>query len=115
MKTYRLVPGSVAALLYVHGGHLDPTQPAIFMNNETGVVYGPGAIPPSLNQSGLPLEVQTEINKYFEHVFSLEHETWKGPGPSPRAQYVDTAVPWTVEYDDWAERICDAYDKAKFS
>jgi len=96
---YKMQPSSIAALLYVvkSTDRLLP-QPCIYISAEKGVVYGHKDVP--LHRSDLPEEVQESIRKYFEHVFSLEHENWTVPGPSPRAAYCDTAQPWEIRVEN---------------
>lgn len=95
MTTFLLEPGSVASLLYLHRvGSTAPPVACVFSSFERGVLVGNSEKP--MADLGWPLEVQAQINKHFGTVFSLEHETWKGRGPSPRAQYVDAATPWEV-------------------
>lgn len=93
--TYELVPGSIASVMHVrrYPAHA-PMETVIWLSNEKGAVTGRRDTP--LAQSGWPQPVQETVNRYFRHVFSLEHENWKGAGPSPRAQCVDQAKPWFV-------------------
>jgi hypothetical protein len=99
MNGYELIPGSVAALLYVRppawAEFSGASISCVYASKERGVLVGRFEKP--LAEMGWPAEVQAQINKHFGTVFSLEHENWKGKGPSPRAQYCDAAVPWTVE------------------
>lgn len=93
MITYKMIPSSVAALVHVQQS-TDVLLPraCIFMSKETGVRYectGP-----------LPEVVRDSINAYFRKVFDLEHENWKGSGPSPRAVFVDSAKPWTITIEE---------------
>lgn len=96
---YELIPGSVAALLYVrpsvYTGFSGASIPCVYLSAERGVVVGRREKP--LEGIGWPDEVKAAINKHFDTVFALEHENWKDPGPSPRAQYCDNAKAWTVE------------------
>lgn len=97
MTTYTLTP-RIAALLRVSKDGAAPVS-AIFMSHEKGVVVGLHDKP--MASSDLPQAVQDSINKHFAHVFSLEHETWRGyPNPSPRAVYCDAAQPWTIEVNE---------------
>jgi hypothetical protein len=93
MQSFGLIPGRIAALLYIDmpGGL---RVPAIYMSKARGVVIGNSEAP--LPSSGLPLTVQRAIHNHFELVFGLEHENWTGPGKSPRADYCDRAKPWLV-------------------
>lgn len=93
MTTYTIKPG-IAALVAVSKDGAAPVS-AIFMSDEKGVVIGLHDKP--MASSDLPQPVQDSINKHFAHVFSLEHETWREKGPSPRAVYCDAAQPWTIE------------------
>lgn len=93
MTTYTIKPGC-AELLRVSKDGAEPVS-AIFMSHEKGVVIGLHDKP--MASSDLPQPVQDSINKHFAHVFSLEHETWREKGPSPRAVYCDAAQPWTIE------------------
>lgn len=98
--TYKLIPSSISALLYVQGPNdsrlLPP--PCVYISEEKGVVYGQRDVP--LDKSGLPEQVQEAIRAHFKYVFDLEHENWKQPGPSPRAEYCDQAKPWEIRIDD---------------
>ena len=99
IKTYEFIPGSIASLLYVRPpGLTGDSIPCVYMSKERGVTVGRFEKP--LAEYGWPVEVQAQINKHFGTVFSLEHETWKGKSPSPRAQYCDAAVPWSVEVQE---------------
>lgn len=92
---YEFIPGSVASLLYLRPSWLTGNSiPCVYMSKETGVLVGRRDTP--LSQCGWPMEVVAQINKYFGTVFSLPHEEWKGKSPSPRAQFVDAATPWTI-------------------
>jgi hypothetical protein len=99
MNGYELIPGSVAALLYVRppawSGFSGASIGCVYASKERGVRVGRFERP--LAEMGWPIEVREAICKHFDTVFSLEHENWMRPGPSPRAQYCDAAVPWTVE------------------
>ncbi len=93
--TWEIIPGSIAALLYVRTPETPgEAQSVVWISNERGAVTGRRDTP--LAQSGWPQPVQETVNRYFRHVFSLEHENWNGAGPSPRAQCVDQAKPWFV-------------------
>jgi hypothetical protein len=92
---YLLTPSATAALIEVEPQDGSGKLSAIYMGKERGVVIGIGAKP--LDQSGLPLEVRAAINRHFGVVFSIQHETWKGRGPSPRADYVGRVEPWVVD------------------
>jgi hypothetical protein len=96
MATWTIKPGLAALVrvIYPNGSQVA----AVFLSEEKGVVLGLHDRP--IKNSDLPLEVQAAINRHFATVFFLEHETWKKPGPSPRAQYCDSLVPWTVEVPD---------------
>lgn len=97
MPTWTLRPGIAASLdLKSSDGSWDTT--IIYLSEEKGAVYSSRDYP--ISQSNLPLEVRAAINKHFGTVFSLPHENWKGPGPSPRAQYCDALQPWTIETPD---------------
>lgn len=95
MATYKFMPSNVAALLelVVDGKRYS----CIYMGKEKGVVVGLGEAP--LAQMGWPIEVQATINKHFGVVFSLRHEDWTGPRPTPRAQFLDNILPWTLEIE----------------
>lgn len=93
MKTYTFTPSSVASYLKVSTE--ETTYDCFFMSTETGVVVGLRQTP--LANTDLPLPVRAEINRWFGTAFSLPHEEWKQPGPSPRAQFVDDAVPWEID------------------
>lgn len=93
MITYKMIPGSVAALVYVqHSTDVTLPRACIFMSKERGFHYEGGR--------ALPEAVHTSIEAYFRKVFDLEHELWKGPGPSPRAVFVDSAKPWTITIEE---------------
>lgn len=70
----------------------------IYLSQKNGVVVGYRDTP--LARYGWPIKLQDEINKHFGTVFALRHEDWTERGPSPRAQYLDSLVPWTVEVDE---------------
>lgn len=93
MTTYKFVPGGVAAYLSVLVG--DARHSCIYMSKEKGVVVGLGGR--SLANTGWPIEVQATINKHFSVVFALRHEDWTTPCKSPRAQFLDDILPWTLE------------------
>ena len=96
---YEFIPGGIAALLYVRPpGLTGESIPCVYMSKAHGVTVGRFEKP--LAEYGWPVEVQAQINKHFGTVFSLEHETWKGKGPSPRAQYCDAAVAWFTEVQE---------------
>lgn len=94
---WEFIPGSVAALLYVRTPQTTGnSQSVVWLSNAQGAVTGRRDTP--LAESGWPAEVQATINGYFEHVFSLEHEGRADLStPSPRAVFVDSAQPWTVD------------------
>lgn len=94
--TWELIPGSIAALLYVRTPETTGnSQSVVYLSKENGAVTGRSDTP--LSQSGWPQEVQDSISQYFEHVFSLEHEGRADMStPSPRAVFVDNAKPWTI-------------------
>lgn len=105
MTTYTITPGIACYVSVKSEGH-DGTAPYvkvsgwdqsfIFLSHEKGVVFGHRETP--MAQSSLPQQVQDSISAHFKHVFSLEHETWRGyPNPSPRRVYCDAAQPWTIE------------------
>lgn len=75
----------------------DLNHSCIYMSKERGVVVGIREKP--LSEMGWPIEVQATINKHFGTVFSLRYEDWKGPGPSPRAVFLDHVLPWTLEIE----------------
>lgn len=94
-ETYEFIPGSVAALLYVRPpGHTGESIACVYLSKDRGVVVGRYEKP--LGEYGWVMEVEAEITRYFDQVFALEHETWQG-SPTPRAQFVDAAKPWTIE------------------
>lgn len=96
MSTWTICPGSIASLCYI----VDPSGQrfsAVFLSKERGVVIGTRETPMGMHENNFPLPVQAAVNKHFGTVFALEHETWKGRGPSPRAVYCDEVQPWTVE------------------
>lgn len=96
---WEFIPGSIAALLYVRTPETTgASQEVVWISNEQGAVTGRRDTP--LAQSGWPQEVQDNIDAYFRKVFDLEHELWKGSGPSPRAVYVDSAKPWTITIEE---------------
>ncbi len=93
MVTYKMIPGSVAALVYVQQS-TDMLIPraCIYMSKEKGFTYEANGT--------LPQPVWDSINAYFNHVFGLEHESWTSTGPSPRAVFVDAAQPWTITTEE---------------
>jgi hypothetical protein len=97
ITTYTLTPG-VAAYIDVKSDDGKWDQTVIFMSQATGAVIGSRELP--LARSTLPLQVQAAINEHFAAVFALEHETWKGKGPSPRAQYCDALLPWRIYVEE---------------
>ena len=100
--TYKMIPASAAALVYVQrSDDVMLLQPCVFLSHEKGVVYGQRDVP--LADSGLPQSVIESIEAYFKQVFDLEHEDWKGPGPSPRAQFVETAQKWFITITEESE------------
>lgn len=101
MAIYTLVPGTAAYLgIYKNGVEAGP---AVFVSHEKGVVVGRFDTP--LNKTQLPLKVQAAINKHFGTAFSLEHEKLK-TSDTPRARYMNMAVPWTIEVPDELEVEC---------
>jgi hypothetical protein len=93
--TYKIIPASVAAVVYVQrSDDVMMLQPCVFISHEKGIVYGQRDVP--LADSGLPQQVIESIEAHFVKVFLLEHEDWAGPGPSPRARYVETAKSWSI-------------------
>lgn len=95
MTTYKLIPGSIASLLTVRVDDVDHS--CIYMSKERGVVVDIREKP--LAQMGWPTEVQATINRHFHVVFSLRHEDWTEPRPSPRAQFINGILPWTLEIE----------------
>ena len=93
MTRYKFVPGSIASYMDVLVD--DKRYACIFLSKEKGVVIGIGEVP--LARTGWPMEVQATINKHFGTVFSLRHEDWKGPGESPRAQFLRNILPWSLD------------------
>lgn len=99
MITYRLIPSSTAAMLYVQKStDVARPQPCVYLSDEKGAVYGHKDVP--LQRSELPEVVQDSIRAHFKRVFDLAHENWKQPGPSPRALYCDTAQPWEIRVEN---------------
>ena len=96
INTYTFSVG-LAALLHVQKNQ-GPLIPAIYLSKDNGVVVGQGDMP--LQQCVWPLEVKAEINCYFNMVFSLQHEDWKERSPSPRAVYVDSLQPWSIQVEE---------------
>ena len=96
MTTYTITP-RIAAYVGVSKDGAAPVS-AIFLSHEKGVVIGTIDLP--MAKSIWPQAVQDSINKHFAHVFSLEHETWREKGPSPRAVYCGAAQPWTIEVNE---------------
>lgn len=93
---WEFIPCSSAALLYVRTPETTGnSQSAVYLSQTKGVVTGRHDTP--LSKSGWPEEVCESIDRYFEHVFSLEHEGRADMSkPSPRAVFVDNAKPWTI-------------------
>src|SRR5690606_29691373 len=80
MTIYELLPGSIAALLYVRPpGITGDSIACVYASKERGVRVGRFEKP--LTETGWPAEVQAQITGHFDKVFALEHETWKGEGP----------------------------------
>lgn len=96
MTTYTL-RGALAAYVGVTTPEL-PAESGVIYLSEGKIVIGLRDLP--LEKSSLPPEVKDSITRHFRHVFSLEHETWRGPGPSPRAVYMDALKPWTIEVNE---------------
>jgi hypothetical protein len=69
----------------------------VFMSPEKGCFVGVRDTP--LAEYHWPDEVKAEVLKHFREVFAMPHENWRGYGPSPRAQYCDMALPWSIEVD----------------
>lgn len=94
--TWEFIPGSIAALLYVRTPETTgASQAVVWLGAEKGAVTGRRDTP--LSQSGWPQAVQDAITAHFEHVFSLEHEGRANLStPSPRAIFMDSAKPWTI-------------------
>lgn len=97
MTTWTIKPG-IAALVDLTSSDGKWDVSVIFLSHEKGAVFG--SRDHSIKGSSIPLQVQASINRHFGTVFALEHETWKGRGPSPRTQYCDALEPWTVEVPD---------------
>lgn len=99
MSKCTFFPSGVASVLNVTLENAAGTSMAtcIFMSHERGVVVGIAAVP--LDKTDWPEEVKAEVRRHFKTVFDLEHEMWKGPGPSPRAAYCDEAKKgsWSIE------------------
>lgn len=98
MATYKFVPGGVAAYLSVLVD--DARHSCVYLSKHKGVVVsvvGTGDQP--LHKTEWPAEVQATINKHFGVVFSLRHEDWTGPRPTPRAQFLENILPWTLEIE----------------
>jgi len=100
MRTFLLTPG-IAAYLDVKelGDNPQFDHGVVFLSEAKGAVFGPRDRSVNL-ESNLPLKVRAAINKHFGTVFALAHEKWTNKGPSPRAQYLDSLLPWTVECDE---------------
>lgn len=101
-RIFQIKPG-LASLVYVSeltnpgiGGPYD--HAAIFLSEERGIVCGRRDT--RLASYGWPQAVQDSLTAHFKHVFSLRHEDWREPGPSPRAVYCDALKPWNVEVDE---------------
>ena len=94
--TWEFIPSSIAAALYVRTPETTgESQCAVYLSKARGIVVGRHDTP--LSQSGWPEKVCESIDRYFEHVFSLEHEGRADMSkPSPRAVFVDNAKPWTI-------------------
>lgn len=104
MATWTIKPGLAALVKIADPADMEYT--AIYLSKSLGVVtYLPGKRELHLNDSGLPLQVRAAVNHHFSTVFALEHTEWRGRGPTPRAQYVDALVPWTVEVPDTSEQV----------
>lgn len=97
-NNYEFRPG-LAALVYVVKNSVCGGSPvsAVYLSKDKGVVVGRRDRP--LAEYGWPQEVQDELIKHFEHVFSLEHELRPANTPSPRAQYLGALKPWDI----WVE------------
>lgn len=95
MTTYKFTPGSIAALLTVRVDDVDHS--CIYMSKERGVVVDIREKP--LHLMDWPGEVKARIKRHFQVVFSLRYEGWTGPGPSPRAVFLDIILPWTLEIE----------------
>lgn len=95
MATYKFIPAAAAAYLSVLVD--DVNHSCIYMGKERQVRVGLRETP--LSQKGWPIEVQATINKHFGVVFSLRHEDWTMPCKSPRAQFLDDILPWTLEIE----------------
>lgn len=93
-RTFKL-RASIAAGVYVSENG-EPEHMAIYMGAERGTVVDVRGV--SMDSLGWPQEVQSNINAHFKKVFDLEHEKRADMSkPSPRAVYVDSLQPWTVE------------------
>jgi hypothetical protein len=93
MTRYKFVPGSIASYMDVLVD--DKRYSCVYLSKERGVVVGTTDVP--LAKMGWPIEVQACINRHFGVVFSLRHEDWKGPGESPRAQFLRNILPWSLD------------------
>ena len=71
MPTYRIQPGSIAAVMRVYTGDSDQFDHCIFMSHEDGVSVGISELPLS---SKFPKEVCDYIEEYFDEMFSLSYE-----------------------------------------
>lgn len=95
MSTYTIRPG-IASVVQLKINDL-PETTCVYLGIDRGVRVGTRDVP--LERCEFPPSVVQAIYTHFKHVFSLEHEGWKGPGPSPRAQYMDAIQPWSI-YED---------------
>ena len=101
-SVFKFMPSRIAALLYVQKIDSDP-KPNLwaFMwhSQAKGIVTCDNAEKP-LAETSLPEVVKEHIRKHLNYVFSLRHEDWNEPGPSPRSQYVDAAKPWELQVEE---------------
>ena len=89
--TWEITPGGIAALVYVRTPETPgESQAVVYMSKEKGAVTG--RRDPPLSESGWPEEVCESIDRYFEHVFSLENDRVG----SARRKYMARAEPWTI-------------------
>ena len=94
--TWEIIPGSIAALLYVRTPETTGNSQSVVWLGSDGAVVGRRDT--KLAKTGWPVEVQQSINDWFEQVFALEHETRADMSkPSPRAVFVGNARAWTIE------------------
>jgi len=100
--TWEIIPGSIAALLYVRTPETTgDSQSVVWLGSDGAVV---GRRDTHLAKTGWPQAVQDSINTWFEHVFALEHERRADLStPSPRAVFVDNARAWTIEINPTQE------------